>query len=80
MGLKELIDNYDVTASTTFLQLATCQADYANGHLVVTTMGEIHPDDWATVITVFPLPCNDYHFDCLILPDGIHVIHLDFNQ
>ena len=79
MGLKRLIDNYDVTASSTFLQLTTCHADYANGHLVVTTLGHISDQDWATVLAAFPLPDNDYSFDCLILPDGIHVILLDFN-
>lgn len=79
MDLRDIIERYDVTTSTTFLQLATCHADYANGNLIVTTLGHISDQDWATVLAAFPLPDNDYSFECLILDDGIHVLHLNFN-
>jgi hypothetical protein len=79
MTIQDILDNYDVTESSTFLQLCTCHADYKNGKLIVTTLGEISDQDWATVLLTFPLPCDDYDYDFEILDGDLHVIMLTCN-
>jgi hypothetical protein len=77
--LRDMIARYDPSRSSTFLMLETCQADFQNNHLVVTSLGHISDADWATVLASFPIPDADYSIDTLILEDGIHVLLLNFN-
>lgn len=37
MTIRAILDAYDVTESTTLLQLASCHADFKNNRLVVST-------------------------------------------
>ena len=78
MIIRAILDAYDVTESTTFLQLASCHADFKNNRLVVSTMKDISDTDWAEVLRVFAIDLDaDYEFDAAII-DGVHFIKLDF--
>lgn len=77
-SIAEVLAGYDVTESTTFLQLATCHADkdLATGITVITAVGDIDPADWAEVFDRFPIRTAEYLFDYTIMDDGLEVFML----
>jgi len=78
--IGQVLADYDVTESKTFLMLATCHADRVGPRLVVTSMGDISDSDWLTVLTVFDALEGDYDYDFAIIDGGVHVISFVFHE